>query len=170
MTPGYFQTMGIPIVEGRDFREGDTRDAAPVVMVNQTFARQHWPDGRALGGRIQIPRTRLGWMTVVGVVADIRHLGPATPPRPEFYQPHTQNSFSFMACVVRAHGDPSALVPSIRSAVAALDPAQPISRVNTMDSHLATALSRPKFMSTLVAAFGGLALLLAHKKRDRDLL
>jgi putative ABC transport system permease protein len=161
VTPGYFRTMGIPIVEGRDFRESDTRAAAPVVMVNRTFARQHWPDGTAIGRRLQVGRGSTGWMTVIGVVGDIRHLGPATPPRPEFYQPHTQNSFSFMAFVVRTYGDPAALVPAIRGAISALDPAQPISRVNTMDEHLRTALSRPKFMSTLVAAFGALALVLA---------
>jgi putative ABC transport system permease protein len=161
VTPGYFHTMGIPILEGRDFREGDTRDAAAVVLVNRSFARQHWPDGRALGRRIRIGGASPGWMTVVGVVGDIRHLGPASPPRPEFYRPHTQNPFSFMAFVVRTHGEPTGLVPSIRSAVASLDPTQPISRVNTMDGHLAAALSRPRFMSTLVAAFGGLALALA---------
>jgi putative ABC transport system permease protein len=94
-------------------------------------------------------------------VADIRHLGPATPPRAEIYQPFTQNSFTSMAFVVRTAGDPRTVVPSLRSAVARLDPAQPISRVTTMDEHLAKSVSRPHFMSTLTAAFGGVALLLS---------
>jgi putative ABC transport system permease protein len=160
VTPGYFETMRIPIVSGRDFRPSDTADAPQVVMVNEAFARQHWPGEDPLGRRLTMGRGS-GWMTVVGLVGNIRHLGPASPPRPEFYQPHTQNSFSFMAFVVRTHGSPSSMVPSIRAAVARLDPAQPISGVNTMERHLATALSRPRFLSTLVAVFGLLALLLS---------
>ena len=160
VTPGYFRTMGIPIVAGRDFRPSDTRDAQQVVIVNQTFARQQWPDGGAVGRRMMIGRDSR-WMTVVGVVGDIRHLGPDTPPRREFYQPHSQNSFSFMAFVVRTAGPPASVVPSIRAAVASLDPAQPIARVNTMEEHIATALSRPRMLSTLVAGFGALALVLA---------
>jgi putative ABC transport system permease protein len=161
VTPGYFRTMGIPIVAGRDFRPSDTRDAQQVVIVNQTFARQQWPDGDPIGRRMMIGRGSTGWMTVVGIVGDIRHLGPDTPPRREFYQPHSQNSFPFMAFVVRTAGAPEAVVPSIRAAVASLDAAQPISGVNTMEEHIATALSRPRMLSTLVAGFGALALVLA---------
>ena len=161
VTPGYFQTMGIPILSGRDFRPSDTRDAQQVVIVNQTFARQQWPNVDAIGRRMMIGRGSAGWMTVVGIVGDIRHLGPDTPPRREFYQPHSQNSFPFMAFVVRTAGPPEALVPSIRAAVTSLDPAQPISGVNTMEQHIARALSRPKMLSTLVACFGALALVLA---------
>ena len=161
VTPGYFRTMGIPLMAGRDFRPADVREAPLVVMVNQTFARQHWPGEDPIGRRITIARGDLGWMTVIGVVGDIRHLGPATPPRPEFYQPHSQNSFSFMAFVVRAAASPEALVPSIRSAIRTLDPAQPISGVNTMEQHVARSLSRPRVLSSLVAVFGALALVLA---------
>ncbi len=161
VTPGYFRTMGIPLMAGRDFRPADVREAPLVVMVNQTFARQHWPGQDPIGRRIRIARGDLGWMTVIGVVGDIRHLGPATPPRPEFYQPHSQNSFSFMAFVVRAAASPEALVPSIRSAIRTLDPAQPISGVNTMEQHVARSLSRPRVLSSLVAVFGALALVLA---------
>ena len=161
VTPGYFRTMGIPLVSGRDFRAGDTREAPPVVMVNQTFARHQWPGEDPIGRRLRIGRGDSAWMTVVGVVGDIRHLGPATPPRPEFYQPHSQNSFSFMAFVARTAGPPAAVVPSIRSAVMGLDASQPISGVNTMEEHVATALARPRLLSTLVAAFGALALMLA---------
>src|SRR5699024_7464188 len=96
-----------------------------------------------------------------GLVSDIRHLGPGAPPRAEYYRPHSQLSFSFMAFVVRTQGAREAMVPSIRAAITELDPAQPMSGVNTMDGHLATALARPKFMSTLVGSFGALALLLS---------
>ena len=161
VTPGYFRTMGIRVVDGRDVADSDTADAAPVVLVNETFARQHWPGEQAVGRRIRLGGATGDWFTVVGVVSDIRHLGPATPPRPEFYQPYTQRSFPFMAFVVRTMATPTALVPSIRAAVTTLDRAQPISGVNTMDQHIATALSRPRFMSTLIACFGLLALVLS---------
>jgi putative ABC transport system permease protein len=131
------------------------------VMINTTMARQQWPGQDPIGHRLKIGSSTAAWMTVVGVTGDIRHLGPATPPRPEIYQPHSQNSFPFMAFVVRTAGPPEALVPAIRSAVTSLDSAQPISGVNTMETHIANALARPRFLSLLVAAFGLLALVLA---------
>lgn len=161
VTPGYFRTMGIPLLAGRDFRASDTRDSAPVVMVNKTFARQQWRDADPVGKRMRIGRESGDWLTVVGVVGDIRHLGPATPPRPEFYQPHSQRSFPFMAFVVRTSAPPQGIVPAIRAAVTSLDPAQPISDVDTMESHIARSLARPRTLSALVASFGALALVLA---------
>jgi predicted permease len=160
VTPGYFRTMGIRVVDGRDAAESDTPDAMPVVLVNETFARQHWPGEAAVGRRIRLGGAG-NWLTVVGIVSDIRHLGPATPPRPEFYQPYSQRSFASMAFVVRTSGSPTALVPSIRAAVTGLDRAQPISGVSTMEEHIGRALSRPRFMSTLIASFGFLALVLS---------
>ena len=153
--------MGIRVVDGRDVADSDTPEARPVVLVNETFARQHWPGEPAVGRRIRLGGAAGDWFTVVGVVSDIRHLGPATPPRPEFYQPYTQRSFPFMAFVVRTSGSPTALVPSIRAAVTNLDRAQPISGVSTMEEHIARALSRPRFMSTLIGCFGFLALVLS---------
>jgi predicted permease len=153
--------MGISIVAGRDFEPSDTREAAGVVMVNETLARQHWPGDNPLGRRLKMGRGDEPWLTVVGVVRDIRHLGPATPPRPELYQPHSQRSFPFMAFVVRTTVPPRSVVPALRSAVAALDSTQPISGVSTMDDHIARALARPRILSVLVALFGALALVLA---------
>jgi len=101
------------------------------------------------------------WLTIVGVVGDIRHLGPAVPPRPELYQPASQRSFPFMAFVVRTAGEPYAAMPTIRRAIAEIDPSLPLANVKTMDDHIARALSRPRFVSTLVTAFGALALTLA---------
>jgi putative ABC transport system permease protein len=84
VTPGYFQAMGIPLLEGRDFLSGDTAEAPGVVIVNETFARQHWPGQDPIGRRLQAGQGSGRWMTVVGIVKDIRHYGPARPPRPEF--------------------------------------------------------------------------------------
>ena len=162
VTPGYFGAMGMSVQSGRDFRPSDTGDGARVALVNETLARQQWPGVDAVGRRLRIGRNPAApWMTVIGIVSDIRHLGPATAPRPEIYEVHTQSPFSFMAFVVRTSSDPRAFVPSIRAAVTGLDPAQPISGVRTMDEHLARSLARPRFMSVLTAAFGALALVLA---------
>jgi putative ABC transport system permease protein len=162
VTPAYFATMGMRIREGRDIRESDTADQARVILVNETMARQVWHDGSPLGRRVRVAGIdSAAWMTVVGVVADIRHLGPANPPRPELYQPVMQRPFSFMTFVVRTSGDPYTLTGPIRAAIASIDPIQPVSGLRTMDEHVARALSRPRFLSTLVAGFGGLALALS---------
>jgi predicted permease len=161
VTPGYFAAMGIPIKAGRDVRASDTREAAPVVLINERLAREAWPGQDPIGKGIKLDPAETAWMRVVGVVGDIRHLGPSTPPRPEVYQPDSQRSFPFMAFVVRTEANPSAVVPSLRRAVAELDPTLPLGRLQTMDEHLARSLSKPKFFSTLVTVFGALAVTLA---------
>jgi putative ABC transport system permease protein len=162
VTPEYFDAIGMTIRSGRDFTSSDTAHSARVVLINETLARQHWPGVDPVGRRLRLsPDSADPWITIVGVVSDIRHLGPAVAPRPEIFEVHTQSPFSFMAFVVRTTGDPHALVPSIRAAVAKLDPLQPVSGVRTMDEHLARSLARPRLMSTLTTAFGMLALILA---------
>jgi putative ABC transport system permease protein len=162
VTPGYFNAIGMKIVAGRDFDDGDSAEAPAVVMVNQTLARQAWPGTDPLGRRLRIGRNPSApWQTVVGVVTDIRHLGPAAPPRPELYEVHAQSPFSFMAFVVRTEGDPYSTVGAIRHEIARLDPSLPLSGVRTMDEHLWRSLARPRFLSALTASFGGLALVLA---------
>jgi putative ABC transport system permease protein len=162
VSPGYFDAMGIRIRSGRDVRPSDTTTAAPVVLVNETMAAWQWPGQDPIGRRIRTGQDPSNpWRTVVGVVSDIRHLGPASPPRPEIYQPLGQVSFTSMAFVVRTEGNAAAVVPALRAAVARRDPLQPISRVSTMDEHIARALSRPHFLSTLIGSFAALALMLA---------
>ena len=158
--PGFFRAMGIPLKSGRDVRDADTRTSPRVVLVNDTLARQQWPGEDPIGRRVRFGDEQ-AWMTVVGIVGDIRHLGPGVPPRPELYQPSSQRSFPFMAFVVRTAGEPYAAVRTIRRAAAELDPALPLANVKTMEDHIARALARPRFVSTLVTAFGALALTLA---------
>jgi putative ABC transport system permease protein len=159
---GYFDSIGMRIVGGRGFREGDAADAAPVVIVNQTLARQCWPGTDPVGRRLRLGRDPAEpLMTVVGMVSDMRHRGPAAPPRPEIYQPLTQRSFGSMDFVVRTSVDPLTIVPLIRSRIARLAPSLPMAHVGTMEQHVERSLSRPRFMSALTAAFGGLAVTLA---------
>lgn len=115
-----------------------------------------------LGKRFRLDRDpEYPAIEVVGVVRNLRHGGPEAPPRAEFYQPYSQSSFSLMAVVVKAHGDPAALAQPVRQAVMSLDPDQPISRVMTMKEHLHHDLAQPRFLSELTLLFGGLALVLA---------
>ena len=157
--PGFFNAMGIPIRRGRDFTASDTSASVPVVLVNETLARQQWPGGDPVGRRIRFDDG--AWRTIVGVVGDIRHSGPAVPPRAEVYQPASQRSFPFMAFVVRTAGDPYNVAQTIRRAAAELDPSIPLANMKTMDEHIAAKLARPRFVSLLITFFGALALTLA---------
>ena len=162
VSPGFFAAAGVPFVAGRDVAISDTRDRQRVAVINEAFAAQHWPGEYALGKRFRLDRDpEYPSIEVVGIVRNLRHLGPEAPPRPEFYQPYTQSSFSFMAVVVNAHGNPASLAEPVRKAMTALDPAQPISRVMTMEEHLRNDLAGPRFLSRLTLLFGALALTLA---------
>jgi predicted permease len=159
VSPGYFATMGVPLRAGRDFDAGDTHTSLPVILVNETFARQHWAAGAAVGQRVRFDRSAdASWSTVVGIVADIRHRGPATKPRSEVYKPYAQNSMPFMAVVVRTEGNPAGLVPAIRVALARLDPQLPMADLATMDQLLRRSMADTRFLSTLVTLFAALAL------------
>jgi putative ABC transport system permease protein len=97
----------------------------------------------------------------VGVVEDIRHLGPSNPPRPEFYRPHAQLPFSFMTFVFATDGDPAALTPAVRNALREIDPDLPLSNVRTMDDVLAMSMASRRAAMSVLATFGIVALILA---------
>lgn len=162
VSTGWFDTLGIRVIEGRDFTTNDAHRDAQVAIVNRTMAETVWPGQDVIGRRFRYSTSGTApWLTIVGVVADIRHLGPASPPRAEVYEPYYQSSLSFLAVAVRTDHDPMAIVPAIRTAVAALDPDQPISYVRTMEDHLTRAYGDKTFLSRLTFGFGALALGLA---------
>jgi putative ABC transport system permease protein len=161
VTPGWFETLGLRL-RGRDFRLSDDGTHGQVVIVNETFARTAWPGTDPIGRRIRKGRNPANpWMTVVGVVSDVRHSGPGKPPRPEVFEPYYQTSLSFVAIAVRTGSDPRQFVAPIRSAIADVDSRQPMSDVATMEEHLADAYGDLRFLSVLTLSFGALALLLA---------
>ncbi len=160
-SPGYFETMRIPIIAGREFSSTDTREAAGVVIINQTTARRHWPGEDAIGKRIKIGGSDEPWLTIVGIVGDVKHGGLIAEPRAEAYISYLQEPFSFMDIAVRTEGDPLALVTAVRSELAQVDPNQPIANIRTVDDLLAVSTSRPRFTSILVGIFAALALALA---------
>jgi putative ABC transport system permease protein len=170
---GSLATIGARVVQGRDITATDTAEAPPVVLVNETFARAFWPGEDPLGKRIIIDampdpaKTKV--QTVVGIVADIKQAGIDQPAGTEVFIPWRQyavleggpQSINSMFAVVRTSGDPRDLVPSVHRIMADLDPALPISQLRTMDDVLWEAVARPRFLTFLLVAFAGIALLLA---------
>ena len=157
----WFRTLGMQLRTGRDFSSIDTRDSTPVVIVNQALVDIEWPGQSPIGLRLKYAREAdAPWLTIVGVVSNIHHLGPSVPPRPEIYLPYSQMSQAMMAVAVRTTGDPLLLVPAIRAAAAEVDPTQPISGVNTMEAHLTRAYGRARFLTTLTMLFGVVTCLL----------
>jgi len=163
-SPGYFETLGVPLVRGRLFDDRDVRDGARVAVINETMARRHWPDQDPIGQRFSVGAPGGGPTTVVGVVADVRQMGLAVPADPELFLPLDQTSIPFMwprQMVVRTAGDPLALAPALRRAVWAVDPTQPVSSLRAMSEVLDTQLANRDMQLTLTGTFAVLALLLA---------
>lgn len=158
---GYFETMRIPVLRGREFSAADTKEAQGAVIINETTARRHWAGEDPVGKRIKIGGIDEPWLTIVGVVGDVKHGGLNTEPRAEAYISYMQEPFSFMDIAVRTESDPLALVAAVRSELAQIDPNQPIANIRTVDDMLAGSTSRPRFTSVLVGIFAALALALA---------
>jgi putative ABC transport system permease protein len=165
ISPGYFRAMSIPILAGREFAWSDTNTTERAIVISQTAARTFWPNGDAIGRRITpgTPNNTTAWLTVVGIVADVRQVDLVNTPRPAMYLPASQDQGTTPALrdfVVRA-GDPAALAPSIRSVVWSIDSTLPIARVQTMAQAKATVTVTQRFNLLLVSLFAGLALVLA---------
>jgi len=166
VTDGYFQTMKVPLVKGREFTDRDRLGAPRVAVVNESLARKHFPDGRVIGRRVAFSRNEPQWYEIVGIVGNIKHRGLDAPDRPEMYVPYRQPLFSNwtvrpMQVVVRTAGDPLAAAATVRREIARLDPDQPISDVRTMDERIGRSLESRRFNMILLAAFAALALALA---------
>jgi putative ABC transport system permease protein len=161
-TPDYFRTMEIPIVRGRAFAEQDKAGATPVVIVNETLARQHWPGQDPIGKRIRFygPPERAGWMEIVGVVKDVKH-ELNIPVTPEYYLPHAQDAWNAMILVARTSVEPSSLAGVLRQQVWAIDKDQPVFDVKTMAEVRSSSVALYSFSSVMLAIFAGVALVLA---------
>ena len=161
-TPDYFRTMGISLVRGRGFTDQDKAGAAPVVIVNETMARKHWPNEDAVGKRIRFygPIERAPWMEIIGVVQDVKHeLNLAVIP--EYYLPHAQDPWNAMVLVAKTNVDPASLAGAVRQQVWAIDKDQPVFDVRTMQEVRSMSVALYSFSSVMLAIFAGVALLLA---------
>jgi putative ABC transport system permease protein len=159
----YFQTLGIPLERGRYFTRQDGPGAPPAVIINETMARRFWPNQDPLGRRIKwgLAQSISPWMTIVGVVGDVRQEDLNVPIEPQTYTPYLQETREerrSMYAIVRARGDVGS---GILAAVAALDPALPAARVEPLAAVVDDSLSSPRFSTFLLAAFAAAALLLA---------
>jgi len=161
--PGYFRTMRIPIVRGRDFTAHDDAQAAKVVLVNQSLARRQWPEQDPIGKRIRLEDNQ-PWFTVAGVVKNTEQHEWGAAAADEFYFVQWQNPTDiqrYITLVMRTTGDPKSMAAPVQRAIAELDRDLPIEDVQSMEQVVARAVWQPRFSTTLLAAFAGLALLLA---------
>jgi putative ABC transport system permease protein len=162
VTPGYFATLQIPVLQGRDLAARDRWNAPPVVVVNRTLARRFWPSESAVGKRLTLGDPEEdAWMTVVGVVGDVKQQSLDSELQPQIYAPHAQVGAEEMALLVRTPVDPLSLAPGIRAAVSAIDPAVPVSEIRSMTQVRGASVSTERFRTLVLAMFALLALTLA---------
>jgi putative ABC transport system permease protein len=159
--PQYFDTMRIPLIEGRAFSDADSADAPRVAIINQTMARRQWPNEDPIGRRFSYSREQVS-VEVVGVAADVKFnaLGDATA-YDEMYVPFRQRPWLTMTLLVRGSGDAASLTSSIRHEIARIDSDQPVANVQTMEDALSDSVARPRLETALMGGFAALALLLA---------
>jgi putative ABC transport system permease protein len=163
--PGYFETMHIPLLSGRNFGEQDGIHALPVMIVNEAFARKYFPQENPLGKRIQ-PGIGDGIVDhpmrqVIGVVGDIKRRGLTVAAGPQFFLPYSQALVTNPFLTIRASGDPAALQGALRAAVHDLDKGVPVYQVASLDDYVAKSVAMPRFQTSLLTCFAGIALLLA---------
>ena len=167
VTPGYFETLGVPLLKGRLFTAADREDGPAVCLINATMAKIYFPDIDPIGQHMQLgatPTKEIPFMEIVGVVGDVRP-GLGTDPQAEMYLPYRQADGILpvfqLSVVMRTAGDPLAETSSLRAALSQIDPNQPLVRVRTMEENMATTVSQPRFRAWLIGIFALLALLLS---------
>ena len=163
---GFFDAVGARLIEGRLFDGSERQDGPRVSVVNERMAKYYWPNTSAVGRRWRFggentDSTQSPWITVVGVVADMRRTGLDMPVREEAFGPLAQATGRGNMIAIRTSGDPMAIAPQVRSIVRDLDPAQPIVRMETLEQQLSGLIAQRRFNMVLVGAFAGLALILA---------
>jgi len=157
ISPGFFATLGMPMLAGRAFTDNDVEGSEPAIVINRTMAERYWPDGAALGRRVRIG----DWFTVVGVVEDVAYRGVGTAPRPYMYLPLYAFYRPDMTLIVRTAGEPGATLEGVRRALRDLDADVPLFDVRTVESHRAMGAFLPRVAAVVLAVFGAVALLLA---------
>ena len=160
---GYFETMGIPLISGRFFNEQDTKDSMKVAIIDENMARTYWPGQDPIGKRIKPGHadSTSPWMTVVGVVANVKQYALDSDTRVALYAPHEQVLAGQMFVAVRTKGDPNSLAASVTQEARAIDPNVPIFDVKTMEQRISESLARRRFAMLALGLFAGVAMLLA---------
>lgn len=164
VTPGYFRTMGIPLLKGRELTESDANVDQPVALINNTFAQQFWTGEDPIDKRFKFGQANDDgpWIRIVGIVDDMRRTGHEAAVRCEVFLPYTQRGFiGFMTVAVRTNSNPSAFIPVLRSAVAEIDSSLAISQVRTMDETLREMTAQRRLNTTLLGVLAVVALVLS---------
>jgi putative ABC transport system permease protein len=166
VTPDFFRTLGIRVLQGRTFTAEDTATSVPVIVINQTMAQRIWPGENPIGRRITFggdgPRTGWRWDEVVGVVADVHHRALDQDAGSEIYQAQLQRPpGGELSILLKTEGDPSRLAGPLRAAVRAIDPDLPVERVRSLEAVVAESLAGSRFQTVLLGIFAAVALLLA---------
>jgi putative ABC transport system permease protein len=160
--PGYFGTMGIQIVQGRDFAATDRRAAEGVVIVNEAAAERYWPGQDPLGKRLRLTATdQEPWLTVIGVVRNVRHFGLDSDIRREIFRPYSQAAWPVMTVIVKTSMGPAVQASAIRTALRRADPEWPVSNVRTMEEVMQASVGSRRFPMLLLGVFASVALALA---------
>jgi predicted permease len=162
--PGYFNTMGIPIVRGQDFTDQDKPDAKDVVVISEKTAQQFWPGQDPIGKRLKpgSSTSKSEWREVIGIVKDVRQNDLIAPPKMQMYFTYRQvENIAANALVVRTTIEPMSLAGSVRNAIWSVDKDQTVADIDTMDHIVAAAVARQRFSMVLLGVFAALALLLA---------
>jgi putative ABC transport system permease protein len=161
VTPEYFRAMGIRLVRGRVFTAQDDAKAPRVAIINETMARQHFPNEDPIGKRINITNGPDTWREIVGIVGDIKQYGVDKATSSQSYEPFAQVPFSSLNVVIRTSGPPAALLSSIRPTVYAVDKDQPIGAIRPLEEIMADSIARQRFAMTLLTVFSLVALVIA---------
>ena len=163
-SPEYFGAYGIPLVQGRLFDAGDREGATPVAIIGSELARRYWGATSPLGARITFGNpsdTASVWLTIVGVVGDVRQQGPTSPAYPQAYVPFAQLPSRSVLIGLRTGVDPIALAPALKRALGALDPSLALADVTTMNDRVAASMARPRLNAVVIGGFAAMALVLA---------
>ena len=165
MTPGYLQTLGIRLQQGRELTEQDERTAPLVTLVSEGLAARFWPNQNPIGKRIKVPwnpgREDEPWRTVVGVVRDVKQYGPDKPSAMALYLPHAQYPVSFMTLVTRTSVDPAEMIGTVKRTVQGLDQDQVPTNAATMEDVMVDSIQTRRFPMFVLGAFAALSLTLA---------
>jgi putative ABC transport system permease protein len=161
VSPGYFETLAIPVLEGRPFTESDDMGAPPVVVVDETLARRYWPNGSPVGLPLYVGALSSEDAIVVGVVGNVPDESLSRPGNGHVYFPLLQRPMRRMTLVVRVDGDPTRLAPAVRGTIRDADPRIPVIEVSTLESRVRRSVAAPRAGLLLLSAFGIAAAVLA---------
>jgi putative ABC transport system permease protein len=165
--PGYFRTMGIPLKAGRDFTPQDTLKSPLVIIVNETIAKEYFPNENPIGKRIQptisndpTPGSPEPMREIVGVVGDVKQTGLSRKPEPQVYAPEGQLPFTGLSIVIRAEGDPASVIAGVRETMRRMDAELPVYDIKPLENYVAGAVGQQRYTSLLLTIFASVALLL----------